>query len=176
MLLLSSVLPLAEMRLHCAAPSSAGATAGAIIGLTSDNTYNVRLPLDAPRNPEKWTVVQHDSPPMNEKGTPVTAVPGSFTGSYMQVLPDDGSSYYDIHGEGSFTMTGLEYVIDVATPGEHTLYLRWSAGDDKGAGDSLFIVMREYATDHIVPGKSTLKPKLEAIDAVANKWAAACRA
>ena len=57
MLALSSVLPLAEMRLHCAAPSSAGATAGAIIGLTSDNTYNVRLPYDAPRNVERWTAV-----------------------------------------------------------------------------------------------------------------------
>ena len=171
----SSILTLAlaspEMRLHCAAPSSAGATAGAIIGLTSDNTYNVRLPLDAPQNVEKWTAVQYDSPPAGN-----AAVPGSFTGSYMQVLPDDRSSYHDIHGEGSFTMTGLEYVIDVATPGEHTLYLRWSAGDEQGAGDSLYVVMREYATDHIVPGKSTLKPKLEAIDAVPNKWAAACRA
>ena len=77
MLLLSSVLPLAEMRLHCAAPSSAGATAGAIISLTSDNTYNVRLPLDAPRNPEKWTAVQYDSAPAGN-----AAVPGSFTGSY----------------------------------------------------------------------------------------------
>ena len=104
MLALSSVLPLAEMRLHCAAPSSAGATAGAIIGLTSDNTYNVRLPLDAPRNREKWTAVQYDSPPAGN-----AAVPGSFTGSYMQALPDDGDSYYDIYGEGSFTMTGLEY-------------------------------------------------------------------
>ena len=168
MLALSSVLPLAEMRLHCAAPPSAGATAGAIIGLTSDNTYNVRLPLDAPKNVEKWTEVQYTSPPAGN-----AAVPGSFTGSYMQVLPDDRSSYHDIHGEGSFTMTGLEYVIDVATPGEHTLYLRWSAGDDQGAGDSLYVVMRDYNTDHILPGKSTLKPKLEAIDAVPGKCAAA---
>ena len=67
-------------------------------------------------------------------------------------------------------------MIDVATPGEHTLSLRWSAGDDKGAGDSLYVVMREYATDHIVPGESTQKPSLEAIDAEPNKWAAACRA
>jgi hypothetical protein len=171
MLTLSSVLPLADMRLHCAAPSSAGATAGAIIGLTSDNTYNVRLPSDAPRNVERWTAVQYNSPPSG-----MAAVDGSFTGSYMQVLPDDRDSYYDIHGEGSFTMTGLEYVLDVATAGQHRLYLRWSAGDDKGAGDSLYVVMREYATDHIVPGESTQKPSLEAIDAEPNKWAAACRA
>ena len=36
--LVASVLPLAGMQLHCAGPT------GAIIGLTSDNTYNVRLP------------------------------------------------------------------------------------------------------------------------------------
>jgi len=168
--LLSSVLPVADMRLHCAAPASAGATAGAIIGLTSDNTYNVRLPQDAPAgNVEKWTRVDHDAPPAT-----MAAVPGSFTGSYMQVLPDDRNSYYDIHGEGSFTMTGLEYVIDVAAAGKHTLYLRWSAGDDKGAGDSLYVVMREYATDHIVAGEDTLKPTLVAIDAVPGQFAGCC--
>jgi len=31
--------------------------------------------------------------------------------------------------------------------------------------------MREYATDHIVPGDSTLKTSLEAIDAVPDKFA-----
>ena len=168
--LLSSVLPLADMQLHCAAPASANdGTAGAIIGLTSDDTYNIRLPRDAPANEEKWTRVDHNSPPDT-----MAAVEGSFTGSYMQVLPDDRDSYYQIHGEGSFTMTGLEYVIDVANAGKHTLFLRWSAGDDKGAGDSLYIVMREYATDHIVAGESTYKPSLEAIDAVAGKFAGCC--
>ena len=168
--LLSSVLPLADMQLHCAAPASAGATAGAIIGLTSDNTYNIRLPQDAGAgNVEKWTRVDHDAPPAT-----MAAVDGSFTGSYMQVLPDDRNSYYDIHGEGSFTMTGLEYVIDVAAAGKHTLYLRWSAGADKGAGDSLYVVMREYATDHIVAGESTLKPTLVAIDAVPGQFAGCC--
>ena len=167
LLLLSSVL--ADMKLHCAAPASDGPTAGAIIGLTSDNTYNIRLPADAPANEEKWTRVDHNSPPAT-----MAAVNGSFTGSYMQVLPDDRDSYYQIHGEGSFTMTGLEYVIDIATAGKHTLYLRWSAGDDRGAGDSLYVVMREYATDHIVPGESTLKTSLEAIDAVPGKFEGCC--
>lgn len=97
-----------------------------------------------------------------------------FTGSYMQVLPDDRDSYHSIHGEGSFTMTGLEYVIDVAQAGRHTLYLRWSGGDDRGAGDSLYVVMREYATDHIVPGEDTLKPTLVAIDAVPGQYAGCC--
>ena len=157
------------MKLHCAAPASALPTAGAIIGLTSDNTYNIRLPADAPANEEKWTRVDHNSPPAT-----MAAVDGSFTGSYMQVLPDDRDSYYQIHDEGSFTMTGLEYVMDIATAGKHTLYLRWSAGDDRGSGDSLYVVMREYATDHIVAGESTLKTSLEAIDAVPGKFAGCC--
>merc|ERR1719424_2762185 len=163
MLTLLSFLPLADMRLHCAGPT------GAIIGLTSDNTYNVRLPPDAPANPEKWTRVDHSSPPAGQ-----AAIEGSFSGSYMQVLPDDRDSYHAIHGEGSFTMTGLEYVVDVAQAGKHTLYLRWSAGDDKGAGDSLYVVMREYATDHIVPGEDTLKPTMVDIDAVAGQFAGCC--
>ena len=167
--LLSSVLPVADMRLHCAAPASAGAYAGAIIGLTSDSTYNIRLPQDAPANPEQWTRVDYNAPPAT-----MAAVEGSFTGSYMQALPDDRNSYYQIYGEGSFTMTGLEYVIDVAAAGKHTLYLRWSAGADKGAGDSLYVVMREYATDHIVAGEDTLKPTLVAIDAVPGQFAGCC--
>ena len=69
----------------------------------------------------------------------------------MQVLPDDRDSYHSIHGEGSFTMTGLEYVIDVAQAGRHTLYLRWSGGDDRGAGDSLYVVMREYGRQCVHP-------------------------
>ena len=161
--LLSSVLPFAEMRLHCAGPT------GAIIGLTSDNTYNVRLPPDAPANKEKWVSVDHSSPPDGQ-----AAIEGSFTGSYMQVLPDDRDSYYSIHGEGSFTMTGLEYVFDVRTAGKHTLYLRWSAGDGRRSGDSLYIVMREYATDHIVPGEDTLKPTIIEMDAVPGQFAGCC--
>ena len=163
MLFLLSALALADMKLHCAGPT------GALIGLTSDQTYNVRLPLDAPANEEKWTQVAFNSPPAGT--APIT---GSFTGSYMQVLPDDRDSYHQLHGEGSFTMTGLEYVIDIATAGKHTLYLRWSAGDDRGAGDSLYVVMREYATDHIVPGPDTLKPSRVQIDAVPGQFAGCC--
>jgi hypothetical protein len=161
--LISIVLPLTGMKLHCAGPT------GAIIGLASDQYYNVRLPPDAPANPEKWTLVTHASPPNGQ-----AAVNGSFTGKYMQVLPDDRDSYHSIHGEGSFTMTGLEFVIDIATEGKHSLYLRWTAGDNRGGGDSLYVVMREYATDHIVPGEDTHKPTMVAIDAEQGKFAGCC--
>lgn len=93
--------------LHC--PDAAGA----IIGLTSDDTYHVRNPADGPpmgTNPEKWTRVDRTNPPAGQR-----ALNGSFTGTYMQVLPDDRDSYHAIHGEGSFTMTGLEYAFAVET-------------------------------------------------------------
>ena len=93
--------------LHC--PNAVGA----IIGLTSDVTYHVRNPADGPpmgTNPENWKSVNRANPPAGQR-----PLNGSFTGTYMQVLPDDRSSYHAIHGEGSFTMTGLEYAFAVET-------------------------------------------------------------
>ena len=164
--ILSTPLADATQNLHCAGAS------GAIIGLTSDATYNVRLPADGPpggTNPEKWTRVDRNNPPAGQ-----LALNGSFTGTYMQVLPDDRDSYHAIHGEGSFTMTGLEYAFAVKSTGKHTLHLRWTAGDDYGGGDSLYAVMREYESDAIVTGEDTLKPKLVGINDVPGQFAGCC--
>ena len=153
----------ATPRVHCAGEH------GAIVGLASDETYNVRLPVDAPDNPEKWTLVSTNAP---EKGQVV--VNGSFTGKYVQVLPDDHDSYHDIYGAGSFSMTGLEYVFDVAESGQHTLFLRWTAGDDFGGGDSLYAMVREHASDAIVPGVPTFKPKLVGMRENPGQFAGCC--
>ena len=154
-------------QLHCADAN------GAIIGLTSDTTYNIRLPADGPplgTNPEKWTRVDRNRPPTGQP-----ALNGSFTGTYMQVLPDDRDSYNAIMGEGSFTMTGLEYAFAVKTAGKHTLHLRWTAGDDYGGGDSLYAVVREYDdSDALVSGVDTLKPKLVGINDVPGQFAGCC--
>ena len=48
----------------------------------------------------------------------------SFTGQFMQVLPDDRDSYHSIYGTGSFTMTGLDWAFQVETPGLYSLFLR----------------------------------------------------
>lgn len=152
--------------LHC--PNAAGA----IIGLTSDVTYHVRNPADGPpmgTNPENWKSVNRANPPAGQR-----PLNGSFTGTYMQVLPDDRSSYHAIHGEGSFTMTGLEYAFAVKTTGKHTLHLRWTAGDDFGGGDSLYAVLRDYDTDAIVTGEDTYKPRLVGINAVPGQFAGCC--
>ena len=122
----------AEQPLHCAAD-------GAIIGLAADKAYRVRLPADAPENPETWAVVDEAK---------TTGPVNSFTGSFVQVQPDDGSSYNEIYGVGSFgRIPGLDFAFEAAQSGVHTLWLRWTGGDTIGGGDSLYAVMRDGATD-----------------------------
>ena len=86
-------------------------------------------------------------------------IKGSFTGEYLQVLPDDRDDYNDIYGQGSFTMTGLDFAFTVEKTGVHTLFLRWAGGDTGGGSDSLYAVVRRDDTDAIVPGPDTFKPK-----------------
>ena len=106
------------------------------------------VPADGPpngQNPERWQKVQDPG------------IKGSFTGSYMQVLPDDRDSYNDIHGGNSFRMTGLEFRIRVYHPGLHTLFLRWTGGDTVGGGDSLYVVVYDRF-DRVMKGVNTFKP------------------
>ena len=148
---------------------------GAFIGLASDGTYNLRYPVDASDgNSEKWALVDEKTigdvykRKVTRDGSttevPQPAAVNSFTGKYVQVLPDDGDGYSDIFGVGSFRMTGLDYQIDVAKSGVHNLYLRWTGGDTYGGGDSLYAVMREAETDAVVPGMPAMKPKMVPIE------------
>lgn len=150
-------------RVHCANAD------GGFIGLASDGAYTLRLPADAPGNPEKWMRVRNSgSDPRGAHvpamGTYVTPINGSFTGEYVQVLPDDRSQYKDIYGIGSFSMTGLDFELKVTAAGLHTLFLRWTGGDAVGGGDSLYVVMRDAQTDALIPGRSTFKKKLVPVD------------
>ena len=147
-MLLFPVLAVAASPWHCADGH------GYVAGLAADGHYNVLLPADGPPNgdnPEKWTVVTDD------------ATRNSFTGSYMQVLPDDRDSYNEVHGEGSFTMTGLEFRIRVRAPGRHTLFLRWTGGDSVGGGDSLYVVMKDASSGKAMPAPPTYRPKVASI-------------
>uniref|UniRef100_A0A7S0L1V7 Malectin domain-containing protein n=1 Tax=Coccolithus braarudii TaxID=221442 RepID=A0A7S0L1V7_9EUKA len=137
---------------HCANP------AGAFIGLVADQAYTLRLPPDAPGNPERWALVTEATSKSQHGQEPAV---GSFTGTYVQALPDDRDTYNNIYGAGSFTpLTGLDFYFYVTEPGMHTLFLRWTGGDTAGGGDSLYAVMRDADTDLIVAGKPTFKPKL----------------
>ena len=141
---------------------------GAIVGLASDGTYHVRPPSNGGTvgtNPESWMVV-HES----VKQGPFN----SFTGTFVQVLPDDHDSYNDIYGAGSFTMTGLDWAFDVTTAGMHTLFLRWTGGDTVGGGDSLYATVRKDATDELVRGPDTYKPKMLPIDETPGMFTGCC--
>ena len=149
----------AEQPLHCAAD-------GAIVGLAADKAYRVRLPADAPENPETWAVVDEAK---------TTGPVNSFTGSFVQVQPDDGSSYNEIYGVGSFgRIPGLDFAFEAAQSGVHTLWLRWTGGDTIGGGDSLYAVMRDGATDALITGVSTYKPALVGLNENPGQFAGCC--
>ena len=126
----------------------------------------MRLPADAPENPETWAVVDEAK---------TTGPVNSFTGSFVQVQPDDGSSYNEIYGVGSFgRIPGLDFAFEAAQSGVHTLWLRWTGGDTIGGGDSLYAVMRDGATDALITGVSTYKPALVGLNENPGQFAGCC--
>ena len=140
---------------------------GAIVGLVADMQQYVRPPADAGAggtNPEMWQLVTEGA----------TGPQNSFSGKYMQVLPDDHDTYNDIYGPGSFTMTGLDWAFDVTTAGMHTLFLRWTAGDTVGGGDSLYVVVRKASTDEVQTGPDTLRPLMVPISQVPGQFTGCC--
>ena len=79
-----------------------------------------------------WTLVDEAKPP------PGGAVVHSFTGKYLQVLPDNGDNYNEVHSYESFVWTALEFRLKVPAADTYTLFVRWSGGDTGGAGDSMY--------------------------------------
>lgn len=89
----------------------------------------------------------------------------SFGGKYLQVLPDTGRTYPetshhhlklidDLKGESPY----ISFQLRVKKGGEgiHTLFVRWTGGDDVGGGDSFYVVMQHKGA--IVSGQRTIKP------------------
>ena len=140
----AAIFAAADEAVHCAD------SRGRIIGLAADEHYIMTTPSDAPLN-EAWTKKTNNAPPCTN----------SFTGTYLQVLPDDRDTYHNINGPESFTMTGLGFRLRVVQPGVHTLFLRWTGGDTVGGGDSLYAVLYDNnapTTRNIIPGLPTFKP------------------
>lgn len=136
------------------------------MGLAADGHYKLRLPSDGPPagdNPEKWELKTDNAGPCKN----------SFTGSYLQVLPDDRDSYHDIHGAASFTMTAVDFQLRITDAGLHTLYLRWTGGDTVGGGDSLYAAVSN-SSGGLVAGVPALKPKVEGIGDTPGKYAGCC--
>ena len=60
------------------------------------------------------------------------------------MLPDDGGDYNEIAEINDFdTIARLSFSIKPDLDGIHTVSLRWAGGDNEGAGDSLYVVMRD---------------------------------
>lgn len=143
---------------------------GRIQALAADGNFIVRPAVDASpngNNPEAWVRINEDNPPSGGK------VANSFTGSYMQVLPDDRDSYNHVTGSSSFTMTGLQFNIRIYDPGMHTLFLRWTGGDAVGGGDSLYVVMYDVQ-DRIVAGVPTYSAKTVGMVEKEGQFAGCC--
>lgn len=145
---------------------------GQILALAADEHYRV-IPaqgsLRAGSEMEVWAPVSAATP------APGGACKNSFTGRYLQVLPDDRDTYNELsHEKLSFKMTGLEFAFKVDMPGVHTASLRWTGGDSVGGGDSMYVTVWDATSGKLMPGVSTFKPSTEDILDAPGKYAGCC--
>jgi hypothetical protein len=118
---------------------------------------------------ERWSLVNEVSP------APGGACKNSFTGKYLQVLPDDSDTYNELSHESlSFKMTGLEFAFKVEAPGVHTASLRWTGGDSVGGGDSMYVTVWDATSGKLMPGLTTFKPSTEDFLDAPGKYAGCC--
>ena len=116
-----------------------------------------------PTPAQKWTLTEEGSDgPQN-----------SFGGKYLQVSPDSRRTYPSGLGKHLKVISELEaespylsFLLRVKKGGEgwHSLFARWTGGDDYGGGDSFFVVLKHKG--NVVPGERTIKPAVVPIDAV----------
>lgn len=139
-----------------------------IVGLVIDedaySTYKGG-PIPTSDNPDEiqeWALVQKER--RNDKQPN-----GAFGNKFLQVSPDIGRKYPDagLILDNPKQLEGMSpYVafnIRVDEEGWHTLFLRWTAGDTVGTGDSLFVALKDTDKDKYVPGQFTIKPTMKPI-------------
>lgn len=145
---------------------------GIFIGLASDESVYDSVPgsaLNETSREQQWKLVdEYDSGPRN-----------SFSGQYLQVLPDERRSYPSrgMALTDPSQLSGTPYVkfrLQVASSGWHTLFLRWTGGDMVGGGDSLFVTMRSTKKKRFLSGQRTLKPKTVPVSTNLRTYAGCC--
>jgi len=121
--------------------------------------------------PQQWV--------LTDKGS--TGPKNSYGGQYLQVLPDIGRTYPSGHGkhlksvkdlEGESPYLSFKLRVEKGGEGWHTLFARWTGGDDYGGGDSFYVVMKQKGT--IIPGQRTVKPSVVPIDSAIITYAGCC--
>jgi len=125
---------------------------------------------------QEWKLVQEGSAGGGEGPR------NSFAGSFLQVLPDE-SRHYPARGHDLVSIErnldngqapSVNFAIRPSEDGDHTLFLRWTGGDDVGGGDSMFVSM--YDGNMYVSGRYSVKPTyLNIGSSFGPKWAGCCR-
>jgi len=139
---------------------------GAFIGMASDTSSYTVTPAQDGRD-DVWTLVDEAKPP------PGGAVVHSFTGKYLQVLPDNGDNYNEVNSYESFVWTALEFNLRVPSADTYTLFVRWSGGDTGGAGDSMYATMAN-ADGSVVRGVPTWRDQTVGIGATPGQFSGCC--
>lgn len=68
----------------------------------------------------------------------------------------------------------VTFTIRAEKSGTHSLFLRWTGGDNVGAGDALYVALKDKETKKYVSGAATVKPAVEAIDGPLSNYAGCC--
>ena len=143
------------------------AQGGAFVGLASDpGVFVVNPPKDG--GPERWVLVDAAGTSDEKR------VANSFTGQYMQVLPDDGDDYNRVNSEASFVWTSLEVSVRVKVAGAFSLFVRWSGGDTVGGGDSFYVALADAKSGAFVRGSPTWREAKVGIHEVPGQFAGCC--
>jgi len=174
----------------CANPKTKG-----FLGLVIDeDTYDTqegdpRAPTDSKfcifdknrtidASPQKWILVDEGTSSDPGVNYPIN----SFGKKYLQALPDECRRYppysEDIPLTGPDQLEGVSpsvtFTIRAEKSGTHSLFLRWTGGDNVGAGDALYVALKDKETKKYVSGAATVKPAVEAIDGPLSNYAGCC--
>eukprot|EP00538_Stauroneis_constricta_P004831 CAMPEP_0119563000 /NCGR_PEP_ID=MMETSP1352-20130426/22188_1 /TAXON_ID=265584 /ORGANISM="Stauroneis constricta, Strain CCMP1120" /LENGTH=443 /DNA_ID=CAMNT_0007611523 /DNA_START=173 /DNA_END=1501 /DNA_ORIENTATION=- len=138
---------------------------------------------DAEGKEQRWVLVK-------EKSNAPKAIRNSLTGHYLQLMPDYGVSYpgqgEHVHSvQDDLQLNDVPYInfrLSVAKgkAGWHTVFIRWTGGDEIGGGDSFFVSMFRHNkhgypnNQELVTGQRTLKPAVVPITSGAMDFAGCC--
>jgi len=146
----------------------------AFVGLAIDeNSYkSVKGTPDEDGTRQEWI--------LTKEGSKETSPINSFGGSFLQCLPDNGRRYprqgISLREEAQLHVSPyVSFRLRVEKEGEglHTLFLRWTGGDDFGGGDSLYVSLLDRKGG-VMYGEHTLKPAMVPIASGKTGFAGCC--
>jgi len=170
---------------------------GNFVGLAIDEDAWESIP-GKPSNPDDWRFDQRekgDTEPTAQSwkltkeeplyGSERKGPRNSYAGHFLQVVPDSGRTYpgRGKHLEQVEELVGaspcLVFRLEVKKEGTgwHTLFVRWTGGDNVGGGDSFFVAMHRTkgkGEKGFVTGQRTLKPAVVPMNSDVTSYAGCC--